>query len=123
MVGVVKKLQLGWFGDGGLGEQLIGSILSGRKTATTCPAYDPGDVEVRVGDHIEVTDKHGKVRGTLAVTRIEFRAWGAFDEALASCEGTTLAELRENVKLGNARDIKSDEEMRIVHFELLKGRR
>mgnify|MGYP001568350192 CR=1 FL=1 len=55
----------------------------------------------------------------LKVTRIEYRPLGQFDEQLASAVGTTLADLRERVRLGNARQVPLDEEMRVIHFCLV----
>ena len=119
MVETAKTFKFGWFGDGGLGEQLIQAILSGRKTATSCPAYDPEDADLRVGDRLELTDKHGRARAQLVVTGIELRAWGGFDEALAAREGTTLSELREKMRFANGREIRPEEEMRVVFFKLV----
>lgn len=122
MMAAAKKFKFGWYGDGGLGERLIQSILAGRKTATCSPIYDPEDAELKAGDRLELTDKHGKVRGTLVVTRIETRPYKSFDEALAYCEGGTLAELKERIRFANGRDIRPDEEMRIVHFMVFSVR-
>ncbi len=116
MLAVKKRFKFGWFGDGGLGERLIEKILDGRKSATCCPAYDPEDADIAVGDLLELTDKHGKVRATLVVTEVELRPFGAFDEALAAAEGTTLAELLENARFANGRTLRPDEEMRVIHF-------
>src|SRR5262245_51378831 len=117
-----KKIQLGWYGDDGLGERMIQLILDGRKTVTTCPAYDKGDVEAQVGDRITLTDKHGRARCVIEVLRIEIRPLGKFDEALASAAGMTLAQLNENVRLGNARQVKEDEDMRVVVFRVTERR-
>ncbi len=113
----VRKFRFGWFGDGGLGDRLIQAVLDGRKTATSCPIYDPEDAELKAGDLLELTDKTGAARGRLVVTRIEIRAFGDFDEELASKEGTTLAELRAHLVFANGRDIRAEEEMRIVYFK------
>lgn len=119
MIATMKKFKFGWFGDGGLGERLIEAILSGRKSATSCPAYDPEDADVKTGDRLELTDKNGKVRGALIVTGIEFRTYDSFDEELARREATTLAELKESLKFANGREIRPDEEMRVIYFELV----
>lgn len=116
----LRKIQLGWYGDNGLGEKLLQLILSGRKTVTTCPAYDKGEVEAKVGDQITVTDKHGRARCVIEVTAIEHKPLGQFDEALAAAAGVTLQELVDNVRFGNARSVKQDEEMRVVRFRVLK---
>lgn len=115
-----KRFKFGWFGDGGLGERLIQAILSGRKTATSCPSYDPDDADLKVGDKLELTDKHGRVRGILVVTHVELRSFGSFDEALAAKEGTTLQELVEATKFANGRELRADEEMRVIHFQLVQ---
>jgi uncharacterized protein YhfF len=118
-----RRFKYGWFGDGGLGEKLISAILSGRKTATACPTYDPEDAELKVGDTLELIDKHGHSRAMLVVTGIELRSYASFDEALAAREGTTLPELQENMKFANGREIPPDEEMRVVYFERLWPRK
>ncbi|MBI3289365.1 MAG: ASCH domain-containing protein [Elusimicrobia bacterium] len=115
---MTEKFQIGWFGDGGLGERMIQLILSGRKTSTTCPSYDTWDANAKIGDTLELIDKHGRVHGTIVIMKIETRRWDAFDESLASAEGMTLAELSERLRLANAHDIRPDEEMRVVHFRL-----
>ena len=117
MLATTTKFKFGWFGDGGLGERLIAAIIAGQKTATSCPAYDPEDAQLRVGDKLELTDKHGRTRALLVVTAIELRPYGSFDEALAAREGTTLAELREATRFANGREIRPDEEMRVVYFK------
>lgn len=118
MLAIKKRFKFGWFGDGGLGERLIEKILAGRKTATCCPAYDPEDADLTVGDVLELTDKHGRARAALTVTRVELRPFSSFDEALAAAEGTTLAELVENARFANGRALRPDEEMRVVHFQV-----
>lgn len=110
----------GWFGDGGLGEKLISAILSGRKSATACPVYDPEDAALKTGDKLRLTDKHGRSRGLLRVTAVEVRLLSAFDEALALRAGSaSMAELREKLAFANGRELRPDEEMRIVHFEVI----
>jgi uncharacterized protein YhfF len=114
--GVKKRFRFGWYGDGGLGERMIQSILSGRKTATACPAYDPEDADLKAGDELELVDKHGNVRGHLVVVAVELRPFSSFDDALAQREGVTLAELKEKLNFANGRQIRDSEEMRVVHF-------
>lgn len=118
MVETARKFKYGWFGDGGLGERMIQAIVSGRKTATSCPAYDPEDADVKVGDRLELTDKRGQVRAALIVTSVEVRPFAGFDEALASREGTTLGELKESHRFANGREIRPNEEMRVIYFQL-----
>ena len=115
----MKTFKFGWFGDGNLGESLIQKILSGKKTASSCPAFDPEDAALRVGDLLQLTDKHGKARATLAVTEIELRCFSDFDEALAGREATTLAELKSSLQFANGRELRPDEEMRIIHFKVV----
>jgi uncharacterized protein YhfF len=117
----VKRFRFGWYGDGGLGESMIQTILAGRKSATSCPAYDPEDADLKAGDELQLVDKHGTVRGQLLVTLVEIRAFGSFDEALAAKEGVTLPELKEKMNFANGRQIREDEEMRVVHFQLVRG--
>lgn len=116
----MKRFRFGWYGDGGLGELMIQSILSGRKTATACPAYDPEDAELKAGDVLALVDKHGRERGQLVVVVVEVRPFGKFDEALARCEGVTLAELKDKLNFANGRQIRDDEEMRVVHFRVTR---
>jgi uncharacterized protein YhfF len=115
----VKRFRFGWYGDGGLGERMIQTILSGRKTATACPAYDPEDADLKAGDQLELVDKHGTVRGHLVVVAVDLRPFSSFDEALAHREGVTLAELKEKLNFANGRQIRADEEMRVVHFRVV----
>lgn len=98
---------------------MIAAILSGRKTATACPAYDPEDSELKAGDELQLVDKHATERARLVVTLVEVRAFKTFDDALAREEGVTLAELKEKMNFANGRSIREDEEMRVVHFRVL----
>jgi uncharacterized protein YhfF len=123
MVEASKRFKFGWFGDGGLGERLIQAILEGHKTATSCPAYDPEDADLQVGDKLELVDKHGRARGTLVVMRVELRIFGSYDDALAAAEGTTLQELLESTRFANGRELRPDEEMRVVYFKLAAPRK
>lgn len=117
----MKRFRFGWYGDGGLGERMIQTILAGRKSATSCPAYDPEDADLKAGDELQLVDKHGTVRGQLVVTLVELRAFGTFDEALAAKEGVTLPELKEKMNFANGRQIREEEEMRVVHFQLVRA--
>jgi uncharacterized protein YhfF len=117
----VKRFRFGWYGDGGLGERMIQTILAGRKSATSCPAYDPEDADLKSGDELQLVDKHGAVRGQLVVTLVELRPFGKFDEALAAKEGVTLSELKEKLNFANGRQIREEEEMRVVHFQLVRA--
>ncbi len=100
---------------------MIQTILAGRKSATSCPAYDPEDADLKAGDDLQLVDKHGTVRATLLVTLVEVRPFGSFDDALAAEEGVTLAELKDKMNFANGRQIRPDEEMRVVHFRLVKA--
>lgn len=121
----MKRFRFGWYGDGGLGEKMIQAIMAGRKTATACPAYDPEDADLKVGDELQLVDKHGNVRAQLVVTIVELRAFGSFNEDLAQREGVTLSELKEKMNFANGRQIRDEEEMRVVHFRVvqIKGKR
>ena len=114
----MKRFRFGWYGDGGLGERMIQTILAGGKTATSCPAYDPEDSDLKVDDELQLLDKHGKLRGQLVVTLVELRPFRSFDEALAAKEGVSLSELKEKMNFANGRQVREDEEMRVVHFRL-----
>lgn len=113
----VRAYRFGWWGDGGLGEVLLKNILSGSKTATTCPAYDPE--ETAVGEVLRLVDKTGKTRGSIRITRVELRRWNEFDEDLAAKIGSDLNEVRRMAAFANSRPIGQEEEMRVTHFELL----
>ncbi|MDX6768294.1 MAG: ASCH domain-containing protein [Elusimicrobiota bacterium] len=117
----MKRFRFGWYGDGGLGEKMIQAILSGRKTATACPAYDPEDADLKAGDELELVDKHGNVRGHLVVVAVELRPFSSFDDALAAREGVTLQELKDKLNFANGRQIRDSEEMRVVHFRTVSG--
>src|ERR1700733_12729045 len=97
---------------------MIQTILAGRKTATSCPDYDPENADLKADDELQLLDKHGTVRGQMIVTRVEVRAFGPFDEALAAKEGVSLPELKEKLKFAHVRPIREDEEMRGGHFRL-----
>jgi uncharacterized protein YhfF len=116
----VKRFRFGWYGDGGLGEKMIQAIMAGRKTATACPAYDPEDSDLKVGDELQLVDKHGTVRAQLVVTIVELRNFGSFNDDLAQREGVTLPELKEKLNFANGRQIRDDEEMRVVHFRMVQ---
>lgn len=116
---LVKPFKLGWMGDGGMGERLIGAILSGCKTATSCPLADPEDAVFDVGDRLQLIDKHDKSRGVLLVTRVELRPFGKFDDDIAKALGLPLAELRHAAHFANGRELPAEEMMRVVHFEIL----
>jgi len=118
----VKRFRLGCYGDGGLGEKMIQAILAGRKTATACPAYDPEDADLKVGDALQLVDKHGNLRAQLVVTVVELRSFGSFNDDLAQREGVTLAEKKKKMNFANGRQIRDDEEMRVVHFRVVQGK-
>src|SRR5579883_1539989 len=101
MLATKRRFKFGWFGDGGLGEYLIERILDGRKTASSRPAYDEEDADLRAGDVLELSDKHGRARASLLITRVELRPYGSFDEPLARAEGVTLPELLEHTRFAN----------------------
>ncbi len=112
-----RALQFGWYGDNGMGEFLLRSILTGKKTASACPVYDPQEAEV--GDIASLVDKEGKARGTVRITRVEYRKYSEIDEPLAAQLGQTLEDMRKIAKFANSRPIGEDEQVRITHFELV----
>lgn len=116
-----KVFRYGWYGDGGLGEQMIQLILDGRKTATASPGYDSKCADRQVGDELPLLDKHGNVRGRVLITRVELVLLGAIDESIAVCTGLTLSELKEKLCFANGRKLGNAEEMRVIHFRLLTG--
>ncbi|HAZ08237.1 MAG TPA: hypothetical protein DCZ01_06895 [Elusimicrobia bacterium] len=117
----MKRFRFGWYGDNGLGERMIQAILTGRKSATACPAYDPEDSALKAGDELQLVDKHGAERGRLVVTLVELRRFDSFDQALADKEGVTLSELKEKINFANGRQIRNDEEMCVVHFRVMRA--
>lgn len=119
MVAAAKRFKFGWFGDGGHGVRVLQKILSGKKRATACLAYEPEDSEVKVGDTLELVDKHGRVYGTVLITRIDIRPYGGFDEAVAAELGHTLEEIRELMRFANGRQPGADEDMRVTYFEIV----
>ena len=115
-----RKYKFGWYGDGGLGERCIQAILAGRKTASACPAYDPEDADLKIGDKLDLVDKHGKTRGMLVVTNVEVRTYGSFDDDLARRIGETLDVVKNDMTTANGRELAPDEEMRVISFELVQ---
>lgn len=119
----MRRFKFGWYGDNDLGEYLIQQILTGRKTASVCPSYDPQDADLVVGEKMYLTDKRDNVRGVLLVTVIENRPLKDVDEALAASIGTTLDELRQALSFANGREMKLDEELRVTYFKLLEEKK
>jgi len=113
----LRPYRIGWYGDDGLGERLIQAVLTGRKTATAAPSYDPE--EGAEGELLSLVDKGGKVRGTLRIVKVELRPFSGFDEALAAKLGAPLADIKAMTPFANSRPIGPDEEMRVTHFELV----
>lgn len=118
----MRKFRFGWYGDNGLGEDLIQRILLGVKTACTAPAYDPVDADLKAGEEVLLTDKAGNARGLLRITAVEVRPFGSLDEEVARREGLTLAELKDKLNYANSREFAPDEEMRVTTFELVSQR-
>ncbi len=116
----LKQMKFGWFGDGGHGERVIAQIVQGKKTATLSLGYETEGSDVKVGDRLEVVDKHGKGHGVIWITRIDSVLFGDVTEELANACGHTLAELKDLAAFANAREIGPKEEMRATHFELVK---
>lgn len=114
----LRPYRIGWYGDEGLGEHLIAAVLSGHKTATASPSYDPE--EGKPGELMVLVDKAGKRHGTVRITHVELRPFAEFDDALAARLGATLADIKARSAFANSRPIRPDEEMRITYFELVK---
>ena len=114
-----KRFKFGWYGDGGLGERLIQEIILGRKTATSCLAYEAEDAGIKEGDFLDLVDKRGHSHGTLVVTKIEIRLYGTFDETLAAASGVSLEKMKEMTRFANGREPWQDEEMRVVYFRVV----
>jgi uncharacterized protein YhfF len=119
MAAALRTFKFGWYGDGGLGDRTIEEILSGRKSATSCLAYEAEDAGIQEGDKLELVDKRGTSRGRLLVVKIEIRLYGAFDEGLAAAHGMSLEKLKELTRFANGREPFQDEEMRVVFFRLI----
>ncbi|MBI3550635.1 MAG: ASCH domain-containing protein [Elusimicrobia bacterium] len=118
----MRKFKFGWYGDQGLGEQLIQAILQGKKTACVCPAYDPTDADVAEGEELLLVDKNNAGRGVVRIQRIELRPFGTLDEGVAARDGMTLEELKKKLSFANSREFRADEEMRITYFELVASK-
>lgn len=118
-----KVFRYGWYGDGGLGEAMIQMILAGRKTATVSPAYDSKSADRVPGDELPLLDKHGNVRGKVVVTAVELVGFGALDVETARRAGLTLTDLKQKLCFANGRQLRDDEEMRVVHFRLVGASR
>jgi uncharacterized protein YhfF len=110
-------MRFGWYGDEGLGEALIQRILTGHKTATSSPAYDPQEADE--GDTVKVVDKTGKTRCTIRITKVDTIPWGEIDESVAEALGLTLEEARQAAHFANSRELQGSELVRISYFELL----
>ena len=119
----MKRFRFGWYGDGGLGENLIREIVAGRKKATSCLAYETEDLGIKEGDLVNLVDKRGRSHATLAITKIEIRLYGTFDETLAAASGVSLAKLKEMTRFANGREPWADEEMRVVYFRVVEAAR
>lgn len=113
----VREMRFGWFGDEGLGEALIARILSGHKTATSSPSYDPQEADE--GDLVRVVDKNGKARCTVRITKIDTIPWGDIDEGIARALGLTLDECRRAADFANSRKLQGSELVRVSYFELV----
>lgn len=114
----LRPYPVGWYGDNGFGESMIQKIVSGRKTATLGPAYDPE--ERRVGECVELVDKTGKARAVIRITGVEFLSWRDLDQSHAARLGLSLEEIREHLPRYIAREIRPDEELRLTCFELVR---
>lgn len=113
-----RSFKFGWYGDNGLGEALIEKILSGEKTASMCPAYDPE--EAAVGETLRIVDKADKTRAKIRILRIENRRFEDVGDDLAGILGADLDTILRITSFANSRPMSPDEEMRIVHFELIE---
>lgn len=116
----LKQMKFGWFGDGGHGERVIAQIVQGKKTATLSLGYETDGADIKVGDKLEIVDKHGKPHGVITITRIESLLFGNVTEELANACGHTLGELKDLAAFANARELNASEEMRATYFELAK---
>lgn len=114
----LRPYRIGWYGDDGLGERLIQAVLTGRKTATAAPSYDPE--EGAEGELLALVDKSGKTRATMRITRVELRRFADFDEALAAKLGAPLADIKSMTSFANSRPIGPEEDMRVTYFELVR---
>ena len=109
---------VGWYGDSGLGEELILKILAGRKTATLGPAYDPH--ESKVGERFRLVDKAGRQRAVIRITNVEFLAWEDLSQEHADRLDLTFDQIRTYFEKYLARQFRPDEEIRITSFEVVK---
>src|SRR5688572_3212994 len=100
----LRPYPVGWYGDNGFGESMIQKIVSGRKTATLGPAYDPD--ERRIGECVELVDKAGRARAVIRIVAVELLSWRDLSEAHAARLGLTLEEIREQLPRYVAREIR-----------------
>jgi uncharacterized protein YhfF len=115
----LRPFQFGWHGDNGIGEALIAKILSGHKTATACPAYDPQ--EVAEGELVRLVDKAGNTRAILRITAVDTLLYKDIDPGLAFRLGFSLDDMRRLASYSNSREIGESEEIRITHFEVVEN--
>jgi signal transduction histidine kinase/uncharacterized protein YhfF len=90
-------LEFGYEDDGGLGEELIGEILAGRKTVTISLQRE-SELEggtPRIGQRLPVLDHHGRRHGTVEVTRVAVMPFGEIDEAVVEGESAGARSVEE----------------------------
>lgn len=109
---------VGWYGDDGLGEELILKILAGRKTATLGPAYDPH--QLKAGERFRLVDKAGSQRAVIRITNVEFLAWEDLTKEHATKLDLTFDQIRAYFEKYLARRCRPDEEVRVTSFEVVK---
>jgi len=92
MVIYEDKMQFGWEGDGGIGDELIQQIIDGKKTATCAPksSYSPAELQETydlIGKVCTVIDKQGTPRCNVRHLEVFETTFGNPDPRLVKGEG------------------------------------
>jgi signal transduction histidine kinase/uncharacterized protein YhfF len=90
-------LEFGYEGDGGLGDELIERVRTGRKTATVSVAreWDLEGGPPRLGLRLPVRDHRGNRRATVEVTRVACLPFGAIGGDVVDAESTGTATVED----------------------------
>ena len=92
MDSLYPPLELGWAGDGGLGDRLCRQVIAGLKTATCAPKEDYSAEELATafggkGELRALVDSRGRTWGTVRVTDVFETTFGDPDPRLVRGEG------------------------------------
>ncbi len=92
MEGIERRFELGWSGDGGLGERLCRQVIEGTKTATCAPKGDYSAEELAEafagrGELHHLVDPSGAHWAVIRVTDVFETTFGDPDPRLVRGEG------------------------------------